>query len=70
MHICHISSGHYSESGRIFNRACRGLVKNGHDVTLIINHDKQEEETIHGVHISPLKIRKRLRRYIFSAREA
>lgn len=70
MKICHISSGHYSESGRIFNRACRGLVESGHEVILIINHDRDVEEVLHGVRIIPITIRRGMRRYIFSAMEA
>lgn len=48
--VCHITSIHGRYDIRIFMKQCRSLVKNGYDVTLIVNDDKKDE-TIDGVKI-------------------
>ncbi len=72
MRVCHVSSAHFLEGGRIFNRACKGLVKEGHSVTLIINPNEEFMGTkiIDGVKVIPLKRRKGRMRRIQAAYEA
>jgi glycosyltransferase involved in cell wall biosynthesis len=61
--VCHLSSVHYAQEGRILYKECRSLAKE-YDVTLIAPHDKAE--IIEGVKINPLKRAvSRLSRFLF-----
>ncbi len=62
--ICHISTVHSAFDDRIFHKECKTLVKSGYDVSLIVQHDK--EEIIEGIKIIPLpKPKNRLNRMLF-----
>lgn len=41
--VCHITSVHNRYDTRIFYKECVSLAKNGYDVTLIVNDDKEDE---------------------------
>ncbi|MEM3112421.1 MAG: glycosyltransferase family 4 protein [Candidatus Anstonellales archaeon] len=49
---CHISTVHPLFDTRIFYKECKTLAEAGYNVTLIVQHDK--EETIEGIHVVPL----------------
>lgn len=66
--VCHITSIHEVLDDRIFQRACKGLVNKGYDVTLICTHT--QNEVIDGVKIVALKPRKGIKRKIISSHEA
>ncbi len=68
MHICHISSMHEWNDDRIFERACKMLVKLGHTVTLIATAEKDFEDS--GVRILAVKPRSGWKRRLFSSQEA
>lgn len=48
--VCHITSAHARYDGRIFQKECISLNKNGYDVSLIVNDDIVNE-TVKGVKI-------------------
>lgn len=48
MHICHCTSVHLRNDTRILHKMCRSLVKDGHQVTLIVS-DGLGNENFHGV---------------------
>lgn len=48
--ICHVTSVHSRYDIRIFQKECRSLARNGYEVYLIVNDDK-ENEVIDGVQI-------------------
>jgi glycosyltransferase involved in cell wall biosynthesis len=56
MKICQISTVHPLNDNRVFHKECKSLAQAGHEVTLIITHDRNE--TIDGVNIVGLKKRK------------
>lgn len=58
--VCHITSGHERYDTRILKKECISLVKNGHDVYLIVN-DKLRNEVYEGVNIISSGISKRNR---------
>lgn len=68
MKICHLTSMHEWNDDRIFERACRSLQRQGHEVTLIA--PASEARTECGVRILPLRQRSGWRRRLFSSREA
>ncbi len=68
MHICHITSMHQWNDDRIFERACKMLVKLGHKVTLIATTEKDFEDS--GVRILAVKPRSGWKRRLFSSQEA
>lgn len=49
MKICHISTVHSLNDNRVFHKECKGLAQAGHEVILVINHDR--DEVIDGVRI-------------------
>tara|TARA_B100001063_G_scaffold247386_1_gene294090 strand:- start:24714 stop:25832 length:1119 start_codon:yes stop_codon:yes gene_type:complete len=51
--VCHISTVHSAFDDRIFYKECVSLSKAGYEVTLVINHDK--DERVKGVNIKALK---------------
>ncbi len=62
--ICHISTVHSAFDDRIFHKECKTLLNAGYDVSLIVQHDK--EEIIEGIKIIPLpKPKNRLNRMLF-----
>ena len=68
LRICHITSMHGYDDDRIFERACVGLARLGHDVHLVATHEGQAE--LEGVKIHGLKDRSGASRRIWSSREA
>ena len=68
MIICHISSMHPVNDGRIFQRACVGLALRKVDTILIATNPRNEK--VMGVRVIGLKERSGLRRRIFSSFEA
>lgn len=50
--ICHISTVHSAFDDRIFYKECVSLAQHGYDVSLVVQHDKNE--TVDGVKIQPL----------------
>jgi len=68
LRICHISSMHEQIDDRIFQRCCLALVREGCEVSYIVQHENAE--TILGVKIVPLRIRSGWKRRIFSTFEA
>lgn len=69
MKIAHVSTVHPSNDVRVFHKMCKTLVQSGHDVTLVINHDK--DEVIDGVQIRALsRPASRLRRFVTSGFKA
>ena len=48
--VCHVTSAHTRYDVRIFEKECTSLSKNGYDVYLVVNDDK-EDEIKNGVHI-------------------
>lgn len=52
MRICHVSTAHSAFDTRIFRRECCSLARAGHEVHLVVNHDRAE--TVEGVHIHAL----------------
>lgn len=52
MKVCHITTVHPLWDTRIFHKECKSLVKEGYDVSLIIQHEKSE--TIDGVNVIAL----------------
>ena len=56
MKICQISTVHHLNDNRVFHKQCKSMAKSGHDVALIITHDRNE--TIDGVRIVALKKRR------------
>jgi len=62
--ICHISTVHPAFDVRIFHKECKTLLNAGYDVSLIVQHDK--DEIIEGIKIIPLpKPKNRLNRMLF-----
>ncbi|MBN2019150.1 MAG: glycosyltransferase family 4 protein [Sedimentisphaerales bacterium] len=69
MKICQISTVHPLNDNRVFHKECRTLVRAGHNVTLIITHDRNEK--LEGINIVALKKRKnRLSRMVLGTFEA
>ena len=68
MIICHISSMHSHDDGRIFQRACSGLAKAGHRVFYITTYNGTE--VINGVEVIGIQKRNGIKRRIFSSFEA
>jgi glycosyltransferase involved in cell wall biosynthesis len=67
--VCHISTVHKVNDGRIFFKECISLYKSGFEVYYIVTNDKEEE--IDGIKIIPLKEDKgRVSRLIRKSREA
>ena len=52
--VCHITSAHGRYDTRIFFKQCQSLAKNGYEVTLLVNDDK-EDEVLEGVRITSTK---------------
>lgn len=64
--VCHISTVHNAFDDRIFYKMCRSLAANGYDVTLVVEHNK--DEFTDGVHIVPLPFAKgRIQRFLFNS---
>lgn len=65
--VCHITSAHGRYDVRIFMKQCRSLAKNGYDVTLIVNDDK-DDEVNDGVRIISTKFapKNRIERFLNS----
>jgi len=62
--VCHITTVHSAFDTRIFHKECKTLLNAGYDVSLVVQHARQE--TIDGIKIIPLKKPKnRLYRMIF-----
>jgi glycosyltransferase involved in cell wall biosynthesis len=66
--ICHITSMHDWHDDRIFQRTCKGLVREGVNVTCITTYP--EDKTVEGVPVLGLKERSGIKRRIFSSWEA
>lgn len=66
--VCHMTSVHALNDTRIFFKECRTLRDAGYDVTLIVQHDK--DEIIDGIFIKAIdKPRNRLERMLKSTRQ-
>ncbi len=65
--VCHITSAHGRYDVRIFIKQCQSLARNGYDVTLLVNDDKNDE-TLEGVKIVSTRYtpRARMDRFIYS----
>lgn len=48
--VCHVTSAHSRYDTRIFHKECKSLLKNGYEVSLIVNDDKNNE-IIEGINI-------------------
>lgn len=69
VNVCHISTVHSAFDDRIFYKECVSLSKAGYNVTLVINHDK--DERVKGVNIKALKkSESRLTRFLFKPFQA
>lgn len=68
--VCHISTAHPENDGRILFKQCSSLSKAGYDVSLIVTSDK--EKVINGVKIVPLseKSNNRIYRMFYKTKEA
>ena len=67
--ICHITTVHPPFDTRIFHKECKTLVKAGYDVTLIVQHNKNE--IVDGIKIVALpKPKNRFQRMFFLTRKA
>lgn len=67
--VCHISTAHPENDGRILFKQCTSLSKAGYDVSLIVTSDK--EKVINGVKIIPLsKNNNRIYRMFYKTKEA
>lgn len=68
--VCHITSAHGRYDDRIFLKHCKSLAKNGYDVTLLVNDDK-DDEIIEGVKIISTKYqpKNRMDRFINSKKK-
>ena len=47
--VCHLTSVHFIDDVRIFEKECISLAANGFDVTLIACDDTAIEDTVNGV---------------------
>jgi len=64
--VCHISTVHNAFDDRIFYKECRSLAAHGYDVTLVVEHDR--DEFIDGVHIVALPYATgRIQRILFNS---
>ncbi|WP_117880652.1 glycosyltransferase [Aureibaculum luteum] len=70
MKVIHITSMHEFDDDRIFQRACTGLVDEGINVGLITQYKGKYPVLIDDVNIYPLKVRKGIKRRIFSSFQA
>ncbi|MBB6624628.1 glycosyltransferase [Clostridium gasigenes] len=67
--VCHISTAHPENDGRILFKQCSSISKAGYEVSLIVTADK--EKIINGVKIIPLsKNNNRIYRMFYKTREA
>ena len=68
--VCHISTAHPENDGRILFKQCSSLSKAGYDISLIVTSDK--EKIINGVKIIPLSENKnnRIYRMFYKTKEA
>ncbi len=63
MKICHLSSVHIPFDTRIFHKECRSLASEGHEVHLVVRHDR--DEIVDGIHIHAIPpTRNRIRRVL------
>ncbi|MDY5612330.1 glycosyltransferase [Dysosmobacter sp.] len=67
--VCHVTSVHAPEDGRIFRRECDSLAKAGYDVTLVQQGGSYEKNGIHIVGFGE-KEKSRLRRMLHTAKNA
>lgn len=65
--VCHVTSVHKRHDIRIFKKECMSLVKNGYEVTLLVN-DGLEDEKVDGVRIISAKseVKNRIARIVTS----
>ncbi len=68
MRICEVTCMHDADDDRIYQRACLGLAREGHEVVLIA--EGAPGKALEGVAHRPLTPRRGLRRRVFSAWEA
>lgn len=68
MKILHITTMHPVDDDRIFERACTAFAREGHEVTLIASHER--DERVQGVNIVAVKPRSGLARRIVSGFDA
>lgn len=68
--VCHLTSAHKRYDGRIYMKECISLAKNGYEVTLIVNDDK-EDEISENVNILSTKVnpKNRMERLIYSKKK-
>jgi glycosyltransferase involved in cell wall biosynthesis len=52
--VCHVCSGHSTDDGRVFHRACASLASSGYDVHLIATGTATENYCDKGVTVHPL----------------
>lgn len=48
--VCHVTIGHNRDDVRVFQRECCSLMKEGYEVTLIVN-DQKKDQVVNGVNI-------------------
>ena len=70
MRICQITSMHDWSDDRIYQRACEGLARSGHEVFLVATEGDKKPDATTAVKFIWLKRRKGVRRRLLSSREA
>lgn len=68
MRICHVTSMHGRDDDRIYQRACLGLARAGHEVVLVATEGAGIMDS--DITVVPVKKRSGLRRRVFSSIEA
>lgn len=68
--VCHVTSAHPAEDGRIFRRACISAVKAGYNTYLVEQGDSYDKCGVHIVGIGQPRKKWRLYRMVFFAKKA
>lgn len=68
--ICHVTSAHPVEDGRIFRRACVSAAKAGYETYLVEQGETYDKNGVHIIGIGIPRYRNRLYRMLFFSRKA